>query len=132
MGIDGVGKRTSATPPAPAGADGPPAASRPAEAARAFELDSPRIPSPPAASVDLVSGPSPTAPSSLDLLRAGQIDVGRYLDLKVDEATAHLSALPRAELEAIRGALRDRLAVDPTLVELVRAAAAADTGKPAP
>ena len=131
MGIDGVGKRTPVTQPASrAGADGAPAASRPAEAARAFELDKSRqVPS-----VDLVSPVSP-APSSLDQLKSGQIDLGRYLDLKVDEATAHLSALPRAELESIRGALRDRLALDPTLVDLVRVAAAATataTGKTPP
>ena len=48
-----------------------------------------------------------------------------YVDLKVHEATAHLKALPPAELEQLRAALRDRLASDPGLVDLVRAATGA-------
>jgi hypothetical protein len=57
---------------------------------------------------------------ALEQLRGGAIDMGQYLDLKVEEATAHLAGLPGAELEAIRGALRERLATDPGLVELVQ------------
>ena len=46
-----------------------------------------------------------------------------YVDQKVHEATAHLSALPPVELESdSRGALRDRLASDPALVELLHTA----------
>ncbi len=66
-----------------------------------------------------------TAHVALERFRSGQIDLHGYLDLKVDEATAHLSALPRVELDAIRSALRDRLATDPALIDLVRTA----TGK---
>lgn len=58
----------------------------------------------------------------LERLRAGEVDVQGYLDLKVHEATAHLSTLPPIELEALRAALRDRLATDPALVDLVRTA----------
>lgn len=115
MSIDGLGGTGKRIPPAPADAAAAPTAARsPAEAARAFELDK-TLP---------VAGASVerTATSSLDQLSAGQIDLGRYLDLKVEEATAHLSALPRVELEAIRSALRDRLATDPALVDLVRTA----------
>jgi uncharacterized protein (DUF2342 family) len=63
-------------------------------------------------------------PSSraLEELRIGRVDVNGYVELKVDEATAHLAALPRAQLDAIRDALRDRLTNDPSLAELVRAA----------
>jgi hypothetical protein len=61
----------------------------------------------------------------LERLRVGQVDLDGYLDLKVDEATSHLSSLPPVELGAIRQALRDRLAADPTLVDLVQMA----TGK---
>ena len=60
---------------------------------------------------------------ALEQLRGGAIDMGQYLDIKVEEATAHLAGLPGlpgAELEAIRGALRERLATDPGLVELVQ------------
>ncbi len=74
------------------------------------------------------SSAAPTEPvagsvSALEQVRSGQIDVRAYLDQKVHEATAHLTALPAAQLDAIREALRDRLAGDPSLVDLVRAAA---------
>jgi uncharacterized protein (DUF2342 family) len=59
---------------------------------------------------------------ALERLRAGEVDVDGYLDLKVDEATAHLATLPPGELHALRSALRDRLATDPALVDLVRTA----------
>jgi hypothetical protein len=108
MSIDRIGKGAPAAP-ADAGVVG-----RPGEAARPFEVEKGgRVAR---AQVEA------TASGPLDQLRAGTIDVGRYLDLKVDEATAHLSALPRVELDAIRGALRDRLATDPALVDLVRTA----------
>jgi hypothetical protein len=69
----------------------------------------------------------PVAPG-LDPVQSGPIDVAAYLDQKVEDATSHLSVLPPSQLEAIRGALRDRLAADPSLVELVQAA----TGHPPP
>ncbi|MGH7438990.1 MAG: hypothetical protein ACRENE_25155 [Polyangiaceae bacterium] len=67
----------------------------------------------------------------LERLRSGAIDVPQYVELKVAEATAHLVALPAAELEGIRAALRERLASDPGLAELrevvARAASQLDT-----
>ncbi len=129
MSIDGIGKRP---PPAPAAPSGPvegPGSARPAGSPAApFELDPSRR----------ASGPSGTpveevaSSNSLDQLRTGRIDLGRYLDLKVEEATAHLAALPRVELDAIRTALRERLATDPALVDLVRVVAAAGTAGSAP
>jgi hypothetical protein len=63
----------------------------------------------------------PSAASSLfERLRSGAIDLNGYLDAKVDEATEHLHGLSAPELQAIRSALRDRLAHDPTLVDLVQ------------
>jgi hypothetical protein len=61
------------------------------------------------------------ASAALEQLRAGSIDLARYVELKVAEATSHLS-LPPAQIEGIRQALRDRLAADPLLVDLVRVA----------
>ncbi|MGA2447197.1 MAG: hypothetical protein ABTD50_00820 [Polyangiaceae bacterium] len=63
---------------------------------------------------------APTTP--LQQLQAGQIDRGTYLDLKVREATEHLSMLSPEELSSVRAALRDRLGSDPALVELARLA----------
>jgi hypothetical protein len=66
---------------------------------------------------------SPTSP--LARLQAGEIDVDRYVDLKVEEATRGLSGLSRAELEDIKSVLRDQMVTDPGLSDLVRTA----TGK---
>jgi hypothetical protein len=62
------------------------------------------------------------ASSPLARLRAGEIDVNGYMDLKVDEATHGLQGLPRAELDEIKRVLRDQLATDPGLTDLVRTA----------
>jgi hypothetical protein len=110
MGIDRIGGRPPGLP-APEGA-GP---SRPTGADAPFQASRPRE----AAEAEAVQTPSP----ALERLRTGQIDLGQYLDQKIDEATSHLSALPAAQLDSIRAALRDRLAADPSLVDLVRAAA---------
>jgi len=63
------------------------------------------------------------ATSPLEKLRAGQIDLGGYLDMKVDQATAHLNGLAPSQLDAIKKTLREQLATDPTLSDLVRGAA---------
>jgi hypothetical protein len=60
--------------------------------------------------------------TALQRLQAGEIDSGTYLDIKVQEATMHLSALPPAQLSAVRAALRIRMTTDPTLVDLARVA----------
>jgi hypothetical protein len=117
MAIDRIGK---STPPSPE----PSGPSRAREASRPFNPSPATAATPAAASAD-----APLAAlEPLERLRSGQLDLHGYLNLKVDEATAHLSALPRVELDAIRASLRDRLATDPALVELVHTA----TGKVPP
>jgi hypothetical protein len=66
-----------------------------------------------------------TVPASgpLDRLRAGEIDVHGYVEAKVQEATAQLGVLPLDQLESIRAALRQRMASDPTLADLLRTVA---------
>jgi hypothetical protein len=98
-------------------------AARPAGApsAESAQLD-------PTASAFAMPAVEPVPTSPLDLVRSGRIDVARYLDLKVEEATAHLRALPPAQLASIRSTLRDRLATDPALADLVKIAA----GRPLP
>jgi hypothetical protein len=110
MGIDRIAGRPPGLPPQELGN-----APRAEPAAAGFEIARPSSPAP----ADAVAAPV----SALEQVRSGQIDVRTYLDQKVDEATAHLTALPAAQLDAIREALRDRLAGDPSLVDLVRAAA---------
>jgi hypothetical protein len=58
----------------------------------------------------------------LDRLRAGEIDLDRYLDLKVNEATAHLQGLRAHEMEGLREMLREQLSGDPSMVALVEQA----------
>jgi hypothetical protein len=58
----------------------------------------------------------------LERLRAGEIDLDTYINLKVERATAHLERLPPAELERVRALLRAQIAKEPELQELVRRA----------
>jgi hypothetical protein len=112
MGIDGIGKSGPPLPPPEAGS-----ASHSAPLGRTFQIQD----APPAPTAQPVA---PGAlPGALDRLRAGEVDVQGYVDLKVDEATTHLSALPPMELDAIRTALREQMAEDPVFAELVRTAA---------
>lgn len=112
MGIDGIGSKGPPVPPPPGGARGP---ARTPETGRAFEVSRS---APPAA-----AAPVEAPRSALERLRAGEIDVNGYIDVKVHEATAHLGVLPPARLEEIRAALRDRMTSDPALAELLRTAA---------
>jgi hypothetical protein len=65
--------------------------------------------------------PAP-AVNPLERLHRGEVDLDGYLDLKLHEATAHLAGLRPAELEEIRSVLRERVAQDPALAEIVRRA----------
>lgn len=65
-----------------------------------------------------VSGLSP-----LDRLRAGELDVQRYAELRVQEATAHLEGiLPPKDLEKLRADLHDLIDNDPDVAALVKTA----------
>ncbi len=66
-----------------------------------------------------------SATSPLGRLRAGEVDVHGYVDLKVDEATSALKGMTPAELDEIKSVLRDQMKSDPGLADLVRTA----TGK---
>lgn len=116
MGIDRIGKAGTAPPPdldevekggKASAVDKPFAVERTKEASAAAPAQG-------------VSASSPIAQ-----LKSGAIDVERYLDLRVDEATKALDGLPAAELADIKKTLRVQLASDPTLVDLVKTA----TGK---
>jgi hypothetical protein len=112
MGIDRIGKNG----PVPAPEVSGPSSARPA--GQAFQVPTAGAPKPPVA-----TGVDPARPAGpLERLRAGEVDLGGYVDLKVHEATAHLASLPPVELEKIRTALREKLANDPELVDLLRTA----------
>lgn len=118
MGIDGIGKGGGGIPPTTGtpGATGP---TRAQETGKTFSVEKPEGAGAPA-QVGSVAGTEATSP--LAQLRAGQLDLNGYLDAKVHEATAHLHDVPPAQLETIRSMLRDRLASDPALTDLVQQA----------
>lgn len=98
------------------------AAARPSEAQRPFEVRAAQKPNATHAGVEV----APTTP--LARLHAGEIDVHRYVDLKVDEATAHLASLRGADLDSLKSMLRDQIATDPALADLVKQAASGAAG----
>lgn len=123
MGIDGIGKGGGAggLPPTPE-IRGPGETTGTAAPSKAFELERGDAAGRAGAATEtnIVDATSPLA-----RLRAGEVDVHTYVDLKVDEATAPLKGLSAEQLAEIKSALRDQLRTDPGLAELVRTA----TGK---
>jgi hypothetical protein len=119
MAIDRIGK-SGALPPAPE--TGAPAGAEKAGAPAPFKVER-REHTVPADPMRGVQGTDVTSP--LARLRAGEIDVHGYVDLKVEEATKNLTGLPPAELAEIKSVLHDQLRTDPGLADLVRTA----TGK---
>lgn len=112
--VDRIGK--GGPPLAPPPVESPPGKGGAAEVERPFhEAISPAKP---------LDAPEPVGVSPLERLRAGELDVGRYVEEKILEATSHLEGLSLAELETIRAMLRDQLATDPALTELVARLAA--------
>jgi len=122
MGIDRIGKG-GATPPLVPTKDGTAGTSAPraAEPTAAFEVPGSAQKSAPGRA-EASAAVSTVPPNPLERLRSGEIDVHGYMDLKVDEATAHLASLPASEVAAIRKMLRDQLATDPGLAALVQQA----------
>lgn len=117
MAIDRIGKGGGAgVPPTTTndarGVGGPQEASRPFEAKRP---EKPGATLPPGAV-------TPTAVAPLDALRSGAIDLRGYLDMKVNEATTHLHGLRPADLDHIKQTLREQMASDPALADLVKQA----------
>lgn len=113
MGIDGIGKKP------PIGTDGLGGAGGVGSAQKTgatFEV--PATTTTPTQSTQSTTGVDPTSP--LGRLRAGEIDVNQYVDLKVDEATTHLGAMPPTDLADIKSLLREKLVSDPELASLVQ------------
>lgn len=113
MGIDRIGKGGTAPPPDIGSTD---KATKAGAVDKPFSVDRAKE----AAPVDAASMTSAVSP--LAQLKSGAIDVEQYLDLKVDAATKSLEGMPAAELDQIKKMLRDQLASDPMLVDMVKAA----------
>ena len=131
MPIDRIGKGGGVPPPATPELEKAERAEKAEKAEKASQPSKPEAIERPFAShlAPAATTPvSPAASSPLEQLRRGEIDLAGYLDAKVDEATRHLRGLRPHELEAIKSALRDELASDPGLADLVqRATGAAPT-----
>jgi hypothetical protein len=111
MGVDGIGS-----------------GGRPVPGVGGGELDGPRgVEVDPAESAggaaSTFGAERSTGSALLDQLKRGEIDLDGYLDAQVNAATAHVQgSLPAAQLDFIREALREQIATDPVLTELVRRA----------
>lgn len=114
MAIDRIGKG-GGLPPTPE-TQGTGAANKATGAERPFSVEKP------GAAGEVQKAGSVDATSPLARLRAGEIDVHGYVDLKVDEATKNLHGLSPAELDGIKKVLREQMASDPGLADLVRTA----------
>jgi hypothetical protein len=76
--------------------------------------------------VEKAAAPDAPGLGPLERLRSGEISLSQYLDIKVEEATAHLDRrLTSEQLSFIRESLREQLSTDPVLVDLVRSATGA-------
>lgn len=123
MAIDRIGKGGPVAPSqAPSEAN---QAGKSEKTDKTFEVRSEKTEAKAAAAA--VGGVSATP---LERLHAGHVDVNGYLDLKVEEATAHLKGLNPTELSAIQKMLREQLVSDPALSDLVKSAAGASPSLP--
>ena len=106
MSIDGIGKPPGAGIGGTAGVTGKDAV----RGAEPFKVDA----GTPAAGSDKVS-------ASLASLQRGELSLDQYLDGRVTDATSHLvGKLSPDQLEFVKQSLRDQMATDPVLVELVQ------------
>lgn len=111
--VDGIGK---GGPPRGVGGTPPTTgAGKPAETGKTFEVGKTR-------EATAIEAPLNVQGGALEQLKAGKIDFNQYVDLKVQEATSHLEGLSPAQLDTIKSMLRDRMATDPELVDLVKQA----------
>lgn len=126
MGIDGIGK--GAKPPVtdPHGGAGPVDKKGKAERPFSASLERPEGVGGVAGRTSVDASSATSSPTPLERFRAGEVDVNGYVDLKVDEVVGNLKGLSPAEVDDIRSMLRDQIATDPGLADLVRTA----TGQP--
>jgi hypothetical protein len=116
MGIDGIGKKPPVAPDVASGAGGVSGATKTGATFEVTPKDSAH-----GAHAAQQAG-ALDASSPLARLRAGEIDVDGYLDLRVDEATKGLEGLPPTDLADLKSMLREKLVSDPGLRDLVQQA----------
>ena len=106
MGIDGIGKPPGAAIGGVSGIQG-------GEAPRAAE--------PFSVERSAAAPASSRVSSALSSLQRGELSLDQYLDGRVSEATNHLAGkISPEQLDFVKQSLREQLATDPVLVELVQ------------
>ena len=120
MGIDGIG--SGGPPGGIGGPQGPGGPSRPKGTGESFGVER----------GESKSGADAVGPSeALGRLERGEIRLDQYLDQSVDAAVSHLSGkLPKEQLDFVRTTLREEMAHDPVLVELVKRTTGAVPNEP--
>lgn len=110
MSINRIGKGAGIPPTTTPLIDAPSATSRP------FSLEAP--------APQAVQGATTEGLSPAEQVRRQEISLDTYLDLHIKKATSHLEKhLAPVDLERIQQTLREQMAHDPTLIEMVRNAA---------
>lgn len=113
MGIDGIGK----PPGANIGGVPDAAGAVPAQHAESFSVERGASASP------APVGAGSRVSAALVSVQRGELSVDQYLDGRVSDATSHLvGKLSPEQLEFVKQSLREQLATDPVLVELVQRA----------
>lgn len=119
MSIDRIGK--GGAPPQTPTLEGKPA-DRASTAERAERIEKTFSVEKAGGPVGAVEANAIDAASPLARLRAGEIDVDRYVDLKIDAATKNLPPVGPAKLDEIKKMLREQIVTDPGFIDLVRTA----------
>ncbi len=126
MGIDGIGNGGRIPPGGSGGVGGAGGPSATKETGRTFDVHGPdHVDQAKAGAAQQAQQAQQAERSPVERLRAGEIDVNGYVDLKVDLATKNLSGLSRVELDQIRATLKHQMANDPAVVDLVKQATGA-------
>src|SRR5215467_1964041 len=101
MSIDRIGKGGGGPPASGIGSSGSPSTTEVGSKGGEFK-------------VQKASAAEGVATEPLDRLRSGEISVSQYIDIKVEQATAHLDKRLSAEqLSFIKDSLREQLSADP-------------------
>jgi hypothetical protein len=111
MGIDGIGKPPGVNIDGVSGASG----AGPARPAESFSVEGS------ASDSSAPAGGGSRVSAALSSVQRGELSVDQYLDGRVTDATSHLvGKLSPDQLEFVKQSLREQLATDPVLVELVQ------------
>lgn len=117
MGIDRIGK--GGAPPAAPETQGAGSIDKKSSVDKTFSVDRTEAAR---QTAGVAAAETAEGASALERLRAGEIDVNTYVDLKIDAATSNLEGLSPEELADLKDVLREQLITDPGLTDLARTA----------